>query len=65
MASPTPDAVLESLTLDELQDLMRFVESSERQGQMTPRTAEHWRRRLRDWTAFRRTWGVGSGVPLD
>ena len=65
MTSPTPDAVLASLTLDELQDLMRFVESSERQGQMTPRTAEQWRRSLWDWTVFRRTWGAGSGVPLD
>jgi hypothetical protein len=65
MTSPTPDTVLASLTLDELQDLMRFVESSERRGQMTTRTAEQWRRRLHDWTVFRRTWGAGSGLPLD
>lgn len=65
MTSPTPDTVLATLTLDELQDLLRFVESSEQRGQMTPGTAEHWRRRLWDWTVFRRTWGAGSSLPLD
>ena len=65
MTQQSADAVLASLTLDELQDLMRFVESSERKGQMTPRTADQWRRRLQDWTTFRRAWGAGSPISAD
>jgi len=65
MTQPSTDTVLASLTLDELQDLMRFVESSERDGQMSTQTADQWRRRLQDWTTFRAAWGTGSTLPLD
>jgi hypothetical protein len=61
----TPDAVLASLTLDELHDLLRFVETSERRGQMTAKTADEWRRRVQDWSAFRRAWGLGSPISYE
>ena len=62
MEAQTPDAVLATLTLDELHDLLRFVDTSERRGQMTPKTAAEWRRRVHDWSAFRRAWGLGSPI---
>jgi hypothetical protein len=62
MAGPEPDNVLATLTLDELADVMRFIEVSEHAGRMTHRTAEEWRNRIAAWTAFRRSWGVGSAV---
>ena len=65
METHTPDAVLATLTLDELYDLRRFVDVSERRGQMTPKTADEWRRRVRDWSAFRRAWGLGRPISTE
>ena len=65
MASPEPDNVLATLTLDELADVLRFVEFSEHAGRMTHKTAQEWRHRVEAWTAYRRTWGLGSAVSPD
>jgi hypothetical protein len=65
MPSPEPDNVLSTLTLDELADVLRFVDVSEHSGRMTHRTAEEWRHRLEAWTAFRTSWGMGSVVYPD
>jgi hypothetical protein len=63
-STPEPDSVLATLTLDELQDVLRFVEVSESNGHMSPRTADEWRNRVHAWSMFRRNWGLGSaGMP--
>jgi len=65
MPSSEPDNVLATLTLNELADVLRFVEVSEDSGRMTHRTAEEWRHRLQAWTAFRTNWGTDSVIYPD
>lgn len=65
MATPEPDTVLATLTLDELQDVLRFIEVSEHAGRMSRKTAKDWRVRVEAWSHFRRAWGVGSIASTD
>lgn len=46
------DRMLAQLRIEEVSSCLRFVEISERGGQMPAEEATEWRRRLMAWNAF-------------